>query len=92
MIGLNGDFQRKNAALAVASCAQWIQSHSPLLWNKIQPKALVPNEIPEKFKNGLAQCKLPGRAQIIGVYIYFFATCKHFFFSFSTLCSLFPFF
>lgn len=55
-LGLNGDFQRQNASLAVALC----HAHLTRLGYQIDI-----NTLPDEFVHGLENAKWPGRCQII---------------------------
>lgn len=55
-LGLNGDFQKQNASLAIALC----HAHLTKLGYKIDIDVL-----PEEFINGLEKATWPGRCQII---------------------------
>ncbi|CAM6095551.1 unnamed protein product [Calypogeia fissa] len=61
-LGLNGEHQRINAALAIALCRRWAQrSGNEEHWTK----ALQTGGLPEPYVLGLASTRWPGRAEII---------------------------
>ena len=69
-LGLQGEFQRVNAALAVALCHEW-DKH---LATSDSPKAAAASErvmqlraghLPASYSSGLSSCRFAGRAQIL---------------------------
>jgi len=73
VLGLDGDFQRSNAALAIALCKEFLISavQKNLLPSSAKEKAerdvatLASGSLPDSFRTGLAACKWPGRGQTI---------------------------
>eukprot|EP01107_Rhizomastix_libera_P005565 TRINITY_DN1910_c0_g1_i5.p1 TRINITY_DN1910_c0_g1~~TRINITY_DN1910_c0_g1_i5.p1 ORF type:complete len:593 (+),score=159.92 TRINITY_DN1910_c0_g1_i5:117-1895(+) len=67
-LGLNGDYQRKNAAVAISCCKEWLRKNRAEKWKSMEEEAKSnASQLPKEFLAGLAQCKWPGRSQIIGV-------------------------
>ncbi|KAH7422187.1 hypothetical protein KP509_13G095200 [Ceratopteris richardii] len=60
-LGLDGDHQRTNAALAVALCAEWEKNH----FSKKYSSFLEEGHLPDAYLQGLATTRWPGRGQII---------------------------
>ncbi|EFJ15609.1 hypothetical protein SELMODRAFT_234236 [Selaginella moellendorffii] len=56
-LGLKGDHQLVNAALAVSLCKHWIKKRG-------SDEAMGNDDLPDAFKTGLASAQLLGRAQI----------------------------
>eukprot|EP01105_Mastigella_eilhardi_P024100 TRINITY_DN6215_c0_g1_i2.p1 TRINITY_DN6215_c0_g1~~TRINITY_DN6215_c0_g1_i2.p1 ORF type:complete len:272 (-),score=44.29 TRINITY_DN6215_c0_g1_i2:151-966(-) len=58
-LGLAGDFQRTNAAAALAACESWCACRRPGL------SAGIPAVGAHPFWRGLRECRWPGRAQVV---------------------------
>ncbi|XP_072174505.1 folylpolyglutamate synthase, mitochondrial-like [Diadema setosum] len=74
-LGLHGDFQRDNAALAVQLARRWIEEKHPGRYDfKDLPArssadegipVVKPFVLPDPFEQGLKNCSLPGRHQVV---------------------------
>ncbi|XP_078447015.1 DHFS-FPGS homolog B [Wolffia australiana] len=60
-LGLHGDHQYSNAALAVALCRAWLQRTGN--WGKFRQS--TDEGLPEQFIEGLAKSEMQGRAQVV---------------------------
>lgn len=64
-LGLGGEHQRVNAALAVALCKQWVMKRPPSEQTNALQKVLSGGRLPDSFVNGLQLTKWAGRAEVI---------------------------
>lgn len=64
-LGLGGDHQRVNGALAVALCKQWVMKRPPSDHTNGLQKALSSGRLPDSFVKGLQLTKWAGRAEVI---------------------------
>ncbi|GAQ83711.1 folylpolyglutamate synthase [Klebsormidium nitens] len=64
-LGLAGDHQRINAALAVALCRAWTERAGPTAQLDNLRQAMQRKRLPDSFRRGLASVEWPGRAQIM---------------------------
>ncbi|KAJ7546617.1 hypothetical protein O6H91_08G047100 [Diphasiastrum complanatum] len=64
-LGLEGDHQRINAALAIALCRCWSQRSGLKQHWSLEEKELSKGILPETYMRGLADAQWPGRAQIV---------------------------
>ncbi|KAG0584413.1 hypothetical protein M758_3G207800 [Ceratodon purpureus] len=64
-LGLGGEHQRINAALAVALCKQWVMTRAPSEQTSGLQKVLSSGRLPDSFVKGLQLTKWAGRAEVI---------------------------
>lgn len=64
-LGLGGQHQRVNAALAVALCKQWVMTRPPSELHDGLKKVLSNGRLPDSFVRGLQLTKWAGRAEVI---------------------------
>lgn len=72
LLGLKGQFQHANAALAVALCQEWEQHHvataaAPSDAARERVAGLQAGKLPPLYQAGLAACQFAGRAQTVSM-------------------------